>query len=115
MAAQPLAAGTGPPSLAPSEADWLSEIAASDAGSTMSDADMASLRASQGRAAKQRDEARLRAAQNKARFEAIKAERNSLRTQARAASVELEALRAEAARVEELRQQLRTVQSSLFL
>ncbi len=103
------------PSQAASEVDWLSEAAASETSSVMSEADLAAIRGGVARTAKQREEARARSALNKARFDAIKAERNSLRTQARIAAVELDALRAEAARVEELRAQLAMVQSSLFL
>ena len=97
-----------------SEVDWMSEAGGfSESGSAFGDgADLAALRL---RRERQRDEARARAAQNRAKFEALKAERNALKVESRRSAAELGALRAEAARVEELQTQLRTIQSTLFL
>jgi hypothetical protein len=106
------ASGSLPP---PSEADWASEAMGSEGGSTFGDGgtDLGALRAV--RRDRQREDARARALQNRAKFEAIKAERNALKADARRAAAELDALRTEAARVEELQSQLRTIQTSLFL
>lgn len=63
------------------------------------------------------DEARLaanrqRIAQNKAKFEAIKAERNNFKAEARKAAKELERMRSEVSKVEELKAQLRQLQEA---
>ena len=97
-----------------SEVDWMSDAGGfSESGSAFGDGtDLAALRV---RRERQRDEARARAAQNRAKFEALKAERNALKAESRRSAAELGALRAEAARIEELQEQLRTIQSTLFL
>ena len=97
-----------------SKVDWMSEAGGfSESGSAFGDGpDLAALRV---RRERQREEARARAAQNRAKFEAVKAERNALKAESRRSAAELGALRSEAARVEELQAQLRTIQSTLFL
>ena len=111
-AAPPAKSNTAPAALSPSEADWLSEAGFSDASSAFG-GDVDALSAQ--RVRKQREEARARAAANKARFEAIKAERNALRMHARTAAADLDAMRQEAARVVELKEQLLALQKTFFV
>jgi chromosome segregation ATPase len=111
-AASPAKASAVPAVVPPSEADWLSEAGYSDASSAFG-GDVDALSAQ--RVRKQREEARARAAANKARFEAIKAERNALRMHARTAAADLDAMRQEAARVAELKEQLLALQKTFFV
>ena len=110
--AAPAKTSAAPAAVPPSEADWLSEAGFSDASSAFG-GDVDALSAQ--RVRKQREEARARAAANKARFEAIKAERNALRMHARTAAADLDAMRQEAARVAELKEQLLALQKTFFV
>jgi hypothetical protein len=112
-AASPAKASAVPAVVPPSEADWLSEAGYSDASSAFGGDVVDALSAQ--RVRKQREEARARAAANKARFEAIKAERNALRMHARTAAADLDAMRQEAARVAELKEQLLALQKTFFV
>ena len=91
----------------PSEADDASEAGFSDLASNISEAP--------GLTDAARAANKARSAQNKAKFDAIKAERNAFKAEARKAAKELERMRAEVAKVEELKKQLSTLQESMFL
>ena len=91
----------------PSEADDASEVAFSDLASNISEAP--------GLTDAARAANKARSAQNKAKFDAIKAERNAFKAEARKAAKELERMRAEVAKVDELKKQLSTLQDSMFI
>jgi chromosome segregation ATPase len=91
----------------PSDADDASEVAFSDLASNISEAP--------GLTEASRAANKARSAQNKAKFDAIKAERNAFKAEARKAAKELERMRAEVAKVEELKKQLSTLQDSMFM
>jgi DNA repair exonuclease SbcCD ATPase subunit len=99
--------GGGPPSENGLTDDAASEAAFSDMASVISEAPGMSEAA---RAAN-----RARSAQNKAKFDAIKAERNAFKQEAKKAAKELERMRAEVAKVEDLKTQLKALQESMYV
>ena len=87
--------------------DTASEIAFSDMASVMSEAP--------GMTDAQRAANRARSSQNKAKFDAIKAERNAFKQEAKKAAKELERMRMEVAKVEELKKQLKALQDNMYV
>jgi chromosome segregation ATPase len=96
-------------SRAPSDAgdDAASEMGFSDLASNASEAP--------GLSDATRAANKVRSTQNKAKFDAIKAERNSFKAEARKAAKELERMRGEVTKVEDLKAQLKTLQESMFI
>ena len=103
--------GNGHAGREPSESgltdDTASEAGFSDMASVMSEAP--------GMTDAQRAANRMRSAQNKAKFDAIKAERNAFKQEAKKAAKELERMRMEVAKVEELKNQLKALQDNMYV
>jgi chromosome segregation ATPase len=91
--------------------------ATDDTASEIAFSDIASVAGSEapGMTDAQRAANRLRSSQNKAKFDAIKAERNAFKQEAKKAAKELERMRTEVAKVEELKNQLKALQDNMYV
>jgi enamine deaminase RidA (YjgF/YER057c/UK114 family) len=97
----------GPPSESGLTDDTASEAGFSDLASNVSEAP--------GLSDATRAANRARAAQNKAKFDAIKAERNAFKAEAKKAARELDRMRLEVTKVQELKSQLKALQETLYV